>query len=222
MSSDPQASGSTVPYAVGKRYTHAKNKSTLTLRYIGTLPPGSADSQLWLGIEYDDAAHGKHSGTFKEVPVFETRQSGAGAFVKYAPGSRPLLPGETVISAIEDRYGSLIEEAEEGRKDTKEQEEAVVLGSSNAAIVVEAPNMDSVRRRIKNLERLREVGLEGQSICALGGDDERRSVLKERLKSELCFVFCIADLQVSRHSTCRATSSPTGPRWPRLPRISLG
>lgn len=185
MSSDPQASGSTLPYSVGKRYIHAKNKAPVTLRYIGTLPPGSGDSQLWLGIEYDDASHGKHSGTFKDAPVFQTSQPGAGAFVKYTPGSRPLLPGETVISAIEDRYGSLIDrpDAEEGTKE--EEQEAVVLGSSNAAIIVEAPNMDSVRRRIKNLERLREVGLDGQSICALGGDDERRSVLKERLKGEL-------------------------------------
>ncbi|EJT51739.1 hypothetical protein A1Q1_06970 [Trichosporon asahii var. asahii CBS 2479] len=186
MSSEPHASGSKLPYSVGNRYIHAKNKAPLTLRYIGTLPPGSDDSQLWLGIEYDDARHGKHSGTFKDAPVFQTQQHGAGSFVKYTHGSRPLLYGETVVSAIEDRYGSLIDQPdkeEEGAKNR--EEEAVVLGSSNAAIVVEAPNMDSVRRRIKNLERLREVGLEGQSICALGGDNERRSVLKERLKSEL-------------------------------------
>lgn len=190
MSSEPQSSSSTLPYSVGKRYIHAKNKAPLTLRYIGTLPPGSADSQLWLGIEYDDESHGKHSGTFKDAPVFQTRQAGAGAFVKYIPGSRPLLPGETVISAIEDRYGSLIDQPDPAREGSKqEEEEAVVLGSSNAAIVVEAPNMDGVRRRMKNLERLREIGLENQSICALGGDDERRSVLKERLKSKLVLSF---------------------------------
>lgn len=196
MSQESQASGSTFPYSVGRRYLHAKNKAPLTLRYIGPLPPGSNDAQLWLGIEYDDASFGKHSGTFKDQPVFQTKQAGAGAFIKYAPGTRPLRPGETVISAIEDRYGSLIQRehtAGEGPNDEPKEEEAVVLGSSNAAIIVEAPNMDSVRRRIKNLERLREIGLEEQSICALGGDDETRSVLKERLKSELKLLWREAD-----------------------------
>lgn len=188
MSADTFASGSTFPYAVGHRYIHAKSKAPLTLRYIGSLPPRSDDPQVWLGIEYDDPSHGKHSGTFKDVSVFHTRQPGAGAFVKYTPRSRPLIEGDTVVSAIEDRYGALIDRpdlAEDSPRQGQEEEEAVVLGSSNAAIVVEAPNMDSVRRRIRSLERLREVGLEGQSITSLGGDDERRSVLRERLKGEL-------------------------------------
>ncbi|EEB93744.1 hypothetical protein MPER_07563 [Moniliophthora perniciosa FA553] len=43
--------------------------------------------------------------------------------------------------------------------------EKVVLGSSNGAIEVEAVNLDKIREKFSNLERLREVSLENELIA---------------------------------------------------------
>lgn len=166
-------------YAVGKRYIHVRSRQPLTLRYIGSLPGLDA---TWLGVEYDDPARGKHSGEYKGSSVFKTTQLGAGAFIKYPRGSMPLDAGSELIAALQERYGALEGEGQESTSGRKGAD-AVVLGDSG--IVVEAPGMDEVARRIGRLERLREVGFENEWVRRLGGTERERCVLKERLKGEL-------------------------------------
>ncbi|KAK4688115.1 tubulin-specific chaperone E, partial [Tremellales sp. Uapishka_1] len=159
-------------YEIGRRYLHSKNRQPVTLRYIGTLPPSSTStSQIWYGIEYDDSNKGKHSGTFQGHQVFQSKSATAGAFVKASPGV--LLLGPTFIEAVEARYGT----GSKGQPDTE-----VILGSSNNSIVVEAPNLDMVQKRLGNLERLREMGLDGEWMRGMGGDEESRKRMGERLK----------------------------------------
>ena len=163
---------------VGKRYINTKNRQPLTLLYIGPLPPNNADetsgpsaSSIWLGVEYDDPSHGKgHSGTYNTIQIFQTRQEGAGAFIKYKTGNE-LQQGKTFVQAINERYalgGGM---------------ESVMLGSSNA-VVVEAPGMDGVSKRLRNLEKLRQIGLEDELICGVGGTEAERRDLAERLKGK--------------------------------------
>ena len=59
--------------------------------------------------------------------------------------------------------------------------ESVILGSSHA-VVVEAPGMDGVSKRLSNLEKLRQIGLEEELICGVGGSEEERADLRSRLK----------------------------------------
>jgi len=164
---------------VGKRYINTKNRQPLTLLYIGPLPPNNADetsgpsaSSIWLGVEYDDPSHGKgHSGTYNTIQIFQTRQEGAGAFIKYKTGNE-LQQGKTFVQAINERYalgGGM---------------ESVMLGSSNA-VVVEAPGMDGVSKRLRNLEKLRQIGLEDELICGIGGSEQERLALGSRLKGSL-------------------------------------
>ena len=183
-------------YHVSRRYLHAKTKHSLTVRYIGPLPPapghlldaslgasGSSSSpQVWLGVEYDDPSHGRgHSGTYEEFQVFQCRREGAGAFIKLAPGV--LIPGRTLFSALEERYGAIVPDGEIAASKARDSmEESIRLGSSG--IVVEAPGMSAVRKKIGRLEKLREVGLEGEWISNLGGDWETRRRMRERLKGQ--------------------------------------
>ena len=183
-------------YRVGGRYLHAKTRHPLTVRYIGTLPPlpappsagpsgvtaSASSSQFWLGVEYDDPSHGRgHSGTFEGIGVFCTGQDGAGAFVKLAPGV--LSPGRTLASAVEERYGAIIPNNEPFvEKGGLSTEDSVQLGTSK--IVVEAPGMEAVRKKIGRLEKLREVGLEGEWIGSLGGDPDTNKRMRERLKGQ--------------------------------------
>ncbi|KAK8858747.1 hypothetical protein IAR55_002976 [Kwoniella newhampshirensis] len=204
-----QSSANSCPYKLNHRYLHAKSRHPLTLRYIGPLPPVSTTPppgcQIWLGVEYDDPAHGKgHSGTYKDIQVFTTREEASGAFVRFAAGGNPpLAEGMTLVESIEERYGRIIPDTsseagvissskptpastDEGRKEEPSTaprgKEGVILGSSSGAIVVEAPNIGGVKDRCGKLEKLRNMGFEDEAIRCLGGDEEVRQVLRKRLK----------------------------------------
>lgn len=164
-------------YAVGERYINARSRQPLTLRYIGPLPGTDA---TWLGVEYDDPALGKHSGEYKGERYFNTTEPGAGAFIKYHPGSKPLDLGSELVAALQERYGAL---DGEGGAEGRQGQDTVLLGDSG--IVVEAPGMKDVARRIGRLERLREIGFDGEWVRTLGGSEPERRMLKERLKGEL-------------------------------------
>ena len=173
---------------IGHRYLNGKTRYPLTLRYVGPLPPAAGPitpatpPQIWYGVEYDDPSKGKsHSGTHDGIEVFSTRQPGAGAFVK-AGREGVLVKGKTFVEAVEERYGSIIPHAESSTSVTPRVR--LVLGSSNAGVSVDAPNIDAVRERLGKLERLRQMGLEEEWVRELGGDDETRKVLRERLRGE--------------------------------------
>lgn len=180
MEAGPSGFSVTANYNIGKRYLHAKTRAALTLRYIGPLPPESTQAtQVWYGVEYDDPAKGKHSGTFEGVQVFRTRARGAGAFIKV--GSTPTLHlGKTFVEAVEGRYGPLKREGEVSSSSTNT--ESIVLGSSGSSILVEAPNQSEVLQRVGRLEKLREIGLEGEWVTGLGGDPDTKRLVQERLK----------------------------------------
>ncbi|ORX37230.1 hypothetical protein BD324DRAFT_434316 [Kockovaella imperatae] len=178
-------------YAIGHRYLHSKTRYPLTLRYIGPLPPpvgpaevhfstgssGSTDT-LWLGVEYDDPAHGKgHSGTYKGIQVFKCRSDGSGAFIKLSSGV--LIRGQTLVQAFEERYGGIAIDSHEAES-YETPERSIKLGTSG--ITVEAPGMQHVKRKFGQLEKLKEVGLEGEWTDTLGGTEQQRRTMKERLK----------------------------------------
>jgi hypothetical protein len=170
---------------VGRRYLNAKTRQPLTLLYIGPLPPISSDSDpsssssanLWLGVEYDDPTHGKgHSGTYEGIQVFQTRQEGAGAFIRLRTGNE-LVEGATFVQAFRERYG-LDSEDDSGAAGAGGP---LILGSSGSAIVVETPGMEGVQRRLRQLERLKQIGLEDECVCGVGGTEEQRSEMRDRL-----------------------------------------
>lgn len=183
-----ESSSSALPrsaFLVNQRYLHSKTRHALTIRYIGPLP-GAEDGHNWIGVEYDDPSCGKgHSGTYKGVQVFVTTQHGAGAFIKDSGSSTPLIRGPTLVVALEERYGPLDPQKTASMESNQAPVlDSVILGSSNASIVVEAPRMDGVRQRIGKLERLREIGFDGEWIVGLGGNDSDRALLAQRLKSK--------------------------------------
>ncbi|WWC88654.1 uncharacterized protein L201_003567 [Kwoniella dendrophila CBS 6074] len=177
---------------MGNRYLNSKTLQPLTLRYIGTLPPSSNDvgDQIWLGVEYDDPSNGKgHNGIYKDVQVFQTLEEGSASFLKYNQGLNPLKRGNSLINSIEDRYGEIrpkiipnIDNETQSQSQITHENESVVLGSSENAIIVQAPNLSSVREKVGKLEKLRNIGFEEEHIDSLGSDEETIEVLKQRMK----------------------------------------
>ena len=102
---------------------------------------------------------------------------GAGSFIRPPPSLQ--YYGKTFLSALIDKY------VEQPRGlDTSE---TVVLGSSNGAIRVEAVNLDKIRKKFSNFQRLQEVSLDNEGVSQADSPGE----LREKLPSESfdCSIF---------------------------------
>lgn len=87
-----------VDLRVGMRMQQQSSRGFV--RYIGALE-GRGD-QIWVGIEWDDATRGKHSGSVDGVSYFTTRNEGSGSFIK---ASKVGKGGRThFLRAVEQRY----------------------------------------------------------------------------------------------------------------------
>ncbi|KAI0282126.1 hypothetical protein BGY98DRAFT_955847 [Russula aff. rugulosa BPL654] len=145
---DPTARTSDLP-AVGTRFVLSGYIGTI--RYVGEV---DGTSGLWLGVEWDDRNRGKHDGIKDGKRYFSCLEPGAGSFIR--PLSSLQIRGQTFLCALINKY---VEQPH--GSDTRE---TVVLGSSNGAIQVEAVNLDKIRGKFSNLERLQEVSLDKEGV----------------------------------------------------------
>ncbi|XP_008544109.1 tubulin-specific chaperone E [Microplitis demolitor] len=74
-----------------------------TVCYIG---PVVDTNGLWLGIDWDDPARGKHNGTYHDIEYFKTRYPTSGSFVR--PGK--VKTGISCPESIRRRYGLVDDE----------------------------------------------------------------------------------------------------------------
>jgi hypothetical protein len=111
------------------------------------------------------------------MQVFQTCQEGAGAFIRLRTGNE-LVEGATFVQAFRERYG-LDSEDDSGAAGAGGP---LILGSSGSAIVVETPGMEGVQRRLRQLERLKQIGLEDECVCGVGGTEEQRVEMRNRLR----------------------------------------
>lgn len=74
--------------------------------------------------------------------------------------------GKTFLEALTGKY---IEQLHGSHT-----QETVILGSSNGAIQVEAVNLDKIRGKFANLERLQEVSLDKENVSGADAPGEIR------------------------------------------------
>jgi tubulin-specific chaperone E len=91
------------------------------------------------------------------------RSTGAGSFIR--PSSF-LQYGKTFLTALIDKYVEQLHGSD--------TQETVVLGSSNGAIQVEAVNLDKIRWKFSNLERLHEISLDKECVSRADAPGEIR------------------------------------------------
>ncbi|KAG2061531.1 RNI-like protein [Suillus hirtellus] len=120
-----------------------------TVKYFG---PIDGTAGLWLGVEWDDPTRGKHDGIKDGKRYFNCRVPHSGSFIR--PSSA--CYGYPFLQALKNKYV----EAVHGTA----SQEKIVLGSSNGAIEVEAVDLDKIRGKFSNLERLREVSLDNEMV----------------------------------------------------------
>ncbi|KAI0903369.1 Thioesterase/thiol ester dehydrase-isomerase [Ustulina deusta] len=83
---------------VGDRLSY--DGATCTVRYRGEV---AGTSGCWLGVEWDDAARGKHDGSHKGARYFTCRSRSATPASFVRPGRPPATP-VSFITALQDKY----------------------------------------------------------------------------------------------------------------------
>ncbi|GAA5993115.1 hypothetical protein JCM5350_007226 [Sporobolomyces pararoseus] len=137
-----------------------------SILYRGPVPPTKGE---WLGIEWDDPSRGKHSGVHEKTGVryFETRVEGAGSFLRpNAPGL--IIEGKSFREAFESKYldgHSTTASRAEGILDAEEAPTTTSQFYKTASnFEVEIVLSEKVTARFRQLGRLREAGLEWESV----------------------------------------------------------
>lgn len=69
-------------------------------------------------------------------------------------------------------------------------QETVILGSSNGTIEVEAVNLDKIRGKLSQLERLRAISLDRESVSSADTPGEIRS---KCISQSTSFTLCVRD-----------------------------
>lgn len=213
------------PYEISARYLHRATSQPCTLRYIGPVTTQTTNTQteaerdrIWLGVEWDDPARGKHSGTHLGTAYFTSRVEGAASFLRWKPkdASRAregtngtaddgemLWRGRTLLQAIKDRYLDTdlpnMEQPVEATNDP-----SLVLGSSNSRIQVTVPNLNKVTSKFADLGRLTHLGLDGMWVYGLKAQGEGNDLdmnMLDRLKCEGSdCIFRVVSYQLNRTS----------------------
>ncbi|TPX60022.1 hypothetical protein PhCBS80983_g02095 [Powellomyces hirtus] len=126
-----------------------------TIRFHGAVPAGSGN--LWYGVEWDDATRGKHSGTHGGVEYFKTSVPNSGTFIREAKVTDECLP-RSFIDAMSEKYLAA------QPKDTVTR-----VGWSAGGVEVETVGWDKIARKVKQGDRLREVGVADMRVGFRGG-----------------------------------------------------
>ncbi|KIP12320.1 hypothetical protein PHLGIDRAFT_98272 [Phlebiopsis gigantea 11061_1 CR5-6] len=144
-----QTTSSSATPAVGTRFALAGHLGTV--RFVG---PVEGTRGLWLGVEWDDPARGKHDGVKDNRRYFSCLVPNTGSFIR--PTANGIDYGTSFLQALVSKYIELPHGT---------SVEKVILGSSNGAIEVEAPGLDKVRGKLSNLQRLKIVSLDNHGVA---------------------------------------------------------
>ncbi|XP_044895850.1 tubulin-specific chaperone E isoform X1 [Felis catus] len=142
---------------------------------------------LWLGVEWDNPARGKHDGSHEGIVYFKCRHPTGGSFVR----PNKVNFGVDFLTAVNNRY--VLEDGPE--EDGKEQ--PVTIGNKP----VETIGFDSVIKQQSQLSKLQEVSLRNCVVSCAGDKGAiakacpniRRVDLSRNLLSSWDEVLSIAD-----------------------------
>ncbi|XP_042765332.1 tubulin-specific chaperone E isoform X1 [Panthera leo] len=160
------------------------NGEHATVRFSGVVPPVAG---LWLGVEWDNPARGKHDGSHEGIVYFKCRHPTGGSFVR----PNKVNFGVDFLTAVNNRY--VLEDGPE--EDGKEQ--PVTIGNKP----VETIGFDSVVKQQSQLSKLQEISLRNCVVSCAGDKGAiakacpniRRVDLSRNLLSSWDEVLSIAD-----------------------------
>ncbi|KAJ5597693.1 hypothetical protein N7537_007777 [Penicillium hordei] len=155
---------------VGQRRSFDGHLSTI--RYVGTVQGTTGD---WLGVEWDDASRGKHSGEHKGIRYFscQSKHATAGSFV------RPSRPSDQPLSFLEALRGKYASESVNSLAHNDLAGGATARGKAIeiSGKVVEEVGFDKIRKQLAELQELRIVLLDGLRVVGVIASYNQAQVL---------------------------------------------
>nr|XP_036873011.1 tubulin-specific chaperone E isoform X1 [Manis javanica]XP_036873012.1 tubulin-specific chaperone E isoform X1 [Manis javanica] len=159
------------------------NGEHATVRFSGVVPPVTG---LWLGVEWDNPARGRHDGSHEGTVYFKCRHPTGGSFIR----PNKVNFGVDFLTAIKKRYV-----LGDGPEDEKEQ--IVTIGNKP----VETIGFDSIIRQQSQLSNLQEISLRNCTVNCAGDKggiaktcpNIRKADLSKNLLSSWDEVIAIAD-----------------------------
>ncbi|KAJ1964605.1 hypothetical protein GGI12_001310 [Dipsacomyces acuminosporus] len=132
------------------------------VRYVGQVDGAKGE---WLGVEWDNTARGKHSGTKDGKQYFSCQKPGpCGSFIRCV---ERISWGQSLLSAVRDRYIVDINEVNQ-----------ILPGSIDGHRgKLEAVGFDKIVHEQSNLQSLTVFGLDSLNVYGIGdseGDEEKR------------------------------------------------
>ncbi|KAJ8323829.1 hypothetical protein QVD99_007018 [Batrachochytrium dendrobatidis] len=168
-------------YSVGDRILVADEPATVL--YVGCVDgkPG-----LWLGVEWDDPARGKHTGSFNGRTYFTTTQSAdasaplpnSGSFI--LSSKTDIQKGQSLLLALTRKYHS------------DQPVDGTISFGGDHSIVVETVGWDKIKDRLSKLGLIHELGLAGLGISCCGSTQQELDAVRQSCAS-------VVDLDLSRN-----------------------
>ncbi|GJN88988.1 hypothetical protein Rhopal_001959-T1 [Rhodotorula paludigena] len=172
--------------------TASSSRQLGTILYHGPVPPTKG---VWYGIEWDDSSRGKHSGVYDKTGVryFLPRVEGAGSFLRLDAKGLD-VQGRTFEEAVRAKYlddDGPPASADHTAAPPSAQPAADAASTSqrfatDSNFEVEVVLSDKVNRRFKQLGRLREIGLEWETVSRAAEEvycEEEQERVEARLRS---------------------------------------
>ncbi|GFS08897.1 tubulin-specific chaperone E-like [Elysia marginata] len=145
-------------FQVGDRIYCDQHRATI--RFIGKVPPTNG---VWLGVEWDNPARGKHNGSHEGKQYFHTSHPKSGSFIR----PNKAQGGINAIQAVKLRYG--LKNDQNGGVDAKE---LFVLDHNNQQTQVEMVGARKVNLLQSQFSRLKSITMFDLQVHSGGLDGE--------------------------------------------------
>ena len=146
------------------------NEKTATIKYVGPLKhkKDAKQSEIWLGLEWDDKTRGKHNGTVEGYEYFKTSNNdNSGSLIKMTK----VNIGQTFKGALGYKYNFYEEEGNDYHKDVdKALEKDNFIVTDKKIINIELVGKEKAAKKFSEFAYMPCIDLSFSYINHLGND----------------------------------------------------
>lgn len=139
-------------YSNGQRVSSAGARGTI--RFIGNLDDSV---ETWLGIEWDDATRGKHSGIYRDRQVFRCAP-GSGTFMKLSKADSKLDKTRSFLQAIEEKYA-------DSNGDVGDE----YISNDGISRTIQTVGFDRMKQHFQSYQKFRSIFITSSLVATVDG-----------------------------------------------------
>lgn len=131
-----------------------------TVKYVGEV---QGQTGVWVGLEWDDPARGKHDGSTGGSRYFHCRQAGAGSFLRQEKFASQAVSGRDVLESLQDRYG----DQSASKQHSEQMPEPVTQSGRRKGVEWQLVGADKVHAKLSVLEALEKASLISSQVSTV-------------------------------------------------------